>query len=98
MQEGLHKSMAYRAVIMSEDAAGALAQSFVASFPRGGDGETKTETETEAEARKRQTQYSNQEATGACLNPVTSAIFDLCVVAIRTASNTLGYLLITDED
>lgn len=84
MKMRLHKSMAYSVVFMEEDAADAWARSFVDSF---------SSPDT--------LWYSNWEVgTGnsSSWNPVTSATFDLCIVAVDTASSTIGYLLVTDED
>jgi len=78
MKGGLHKSMAYSAVMIGEDAADAWARSFVESFSHT-------------------TQWYSNMDEGAPLT-VTSATFDLCIVAVDTASSAIGYLLITDED
>ena len=78
----LHKSMAYSVVIVDEQIATSWAHSLVESFATSDEGAV--------------TWYTNVEDHS--WNPVSNSTFDFCAVGVDTASKSIGYLLITDED
>lgn len=80
----LHKSMAYSVVVMDEQIARSWARSLVESFA--------------ASHESSVTWYTNLDVQDSSWNPVTESTFDFCAVGVDTASKSIGYLLMTDED
>jgi hypothetical protein len=82
----LHRSMAYDVVLVDKQIANSWANSLVESF-------------TSDEGTGAVTWYTNWDPEeGNSWNPVTENTFDFCAVGVDTASKSIGYLLMTDED
>jgi len=82
----LHKTMAYSVEVMDEQIARSWARSLVESFAAS-DGSSGAVT-----------WYTNVDLEDNSWNPVTESTFDFCLVGVDTASKSIGFLLMTDED